>query len=142
MSSKRRHRRNPDRSPFLFVVADRPPLPTELIEWPEDPAAAAAIIAMCEKVSAQHRALEDQGHDYEAWQERTSAMLKAVLEYERAHPGELNGRGVYTDNYRRFILSLAHGLGQGMSLLKLSTATGVEEEVLDQWLSDAGEPRT
>jgi len=112
-----------------------------LIDWPDDPAEAAAIIAACEKISAQHATLEAQGHNYEAWQERTDAVRKALTEYERAHADEGIVDGRYTDDFRRFVLSLARGPGEGMSLLKLSTVTGIEEKILAKWLSDGGEPR-
>src|SRR5579862_1713112 len=100
-----RPRRKSDRSACLFVVSQEPP-PTELIEWPEDEAEAAAILAECRIIGDQYRALLAAGHDEARWGEATTKMMTAKCEYLKAHADavrKVGGRLVYSDGYRRFM---------------------------------------
>lgn len=65
-------------------------------------------------------------------------MLKARIEYERVHPdvGRVVGRQpVYSDDYRRFLVALARGPGEGMTLDELAYFLDVPAAMLNEWLS-------
>jgi hypothetical protein len=135
-------RRNSDRSACLFVVSNEPP-PTKLIEWPEDKAEAAAIRAKCRRIGKQYRALLAAGYDAERWDAATSKMLTAVCEYLRVHTDairDIAGQSVYSDGFRRFVLSLVRGPGEGMNLAELAWATSVPAGILKEWLKAETSP--
>jgi hypothetical protein len=128
--------RKSDRSACLFVVSQEPP-PTELIEWPEDEAEAAALMAECRKIGDEYRALLAAGHDEDRWQEATTKMMTAKCEYLKVHADavrKVGDRLVYSDGYRRFMVALALGPGEGMTLAELAWATGVPAKILSEWL--------
>ena len=131
--------RKPDRSAHLFVVAPEPPPPTKLIEWPEDEAEAAAITAQCRVIGKQYRALLAAGHDVARWDEAGTKMLRATLEYLKVHPdaiSKVGGRCVYSEGYRRFLIALARGPGEGMTLAELAWFTDIPAKILNEWLEE------
>jgi len=134
--------RRSDRSACLFVVSQEPP-PTKLIEWPEDEAEAAALTAECRRIGAKYRALLASGFDVDRWQGATMRMLTAKCEYLKVHGDEgreVGGRPIFSDGYRRFILALVRGPGEGMPLAGLAWATGVPAEILSEWLRSEASP--
>lgn len=134
--------RSSDRSACLFIVSQEPP-PTELIEWPEDEAEAAALTAECRRVGAKYRALLASGFDVDRWQGATLRMLTARGEYLKVHGDavrEVGGQAIYSDGYRRFTLALVRGPGEGMPLPGLAWATGVPVEILREWLRSEASP--
>lgn len=136
MPAKRRKRTNRSSAPLFAVSND----PLELIEWPEDDAEAAALVAECHRIRDLMQAMKATGQDRRN-DATTMQMLTAVSEYLRVHPDghrlHIDGGNVYSDDFRRFVLALARGPGAGMTPLELSFATGVPLDVLEPWRRDA-----
>jgi hypothetical protein len=138
---KRPHRKS-DRSACLFVVSNEPPS-TKLIEWPEYEAEAAALRAQARRIGDEYRALPAARHDDPRWCETTVRMLTAVIEYERVHADahqSVGGKYSYSDGFRRFVMALVRGLGEGMNPAELAWATSVPVGILTEWLKSETPP--
>lgn len=112
---------------------------SKLIEWPENEAEAAAILAAARQVGDQLDALLPTVHDMGQWQGDTVACLRAVIDYQDEHPDavrNVGGRLVYSQDFSYFILWLVSPgqPGEYMSMPELAYATCVPEEVLREWL--------
>ena len=93
-------------------------------------------MAECHRIRDLMKAMKDTGQD-RRHEPATMQMLTAVNQYLRVYPdGQrilLDGRHVYSDGFRDFVLGLVQGPGAGMSPLELSFATGVPTEILEEW---------
>ena len=119
----------------LFVVPYGP-LP-DLIEWPEDEFEAAALRAEAKRIGNEWRALRRTVRDESRWREATAKLLTAIRYYLETHADamrDVDGSCVYSDDFRRFVLALVHGPGEGMSPAELAYATNVPQAILEDWL--------
>jgi hypothetical protein len=135
------HRRRAD----LFVVPCGPLTDADLIEWPEDEAEAAAIMAQCKRVGDEYRAMEALVPDEALWDEASMKVLTAVRYYQESHVDAIrtrDGRRVFSDGYRRFVTALAGPgkPGEGMPLALLAWTVSVPQPVLEAWLNSQADP--
>ncbi len=137
-SSPRKANRRAD----LFAVPYGP-LP-ELIEWPTDPAEDAALRARLKETADELRALESRP-DHMRWQDASAKILLAIRYYLETHADavrKVNGRTVYSDGFRRFVVALAAPgkPAEGMPPAELAYATIVPQAILEDWLGSESGP--